>query len=315
MTATHSPPRIFTQTLDEVSSNADEWFEWTRSNAPAIRLAAADLAQARRSSELLKRRTAGQSEDDTSVVVDLTVLVAPTARAARSILRDQMNSSGEGRPTDSLSYVGTPAGLRGLIFDIRAAGVADGVTLLPLGLHNSISELIRCVREGIDLIDAPTCTVPTELVNVEARRSSSYPPHGVALHDPANGKEVTTCIPEDVSIYTAGELLGAAGLGTMQEGLAYFDVDALRQLRTNELATTTTTADDPAEFDQMVEYASERKGATCDGRSERSHIIRTPTIGLRAEVKARRSTAIAEANRQPCSIRIASTGSVERTAV
>ena len=42
----------------------------------------------------------------------------------------------------SLQYIGTPVGLAGLIADIQAAGVADGVTLLPLSLPRVLEQLV-----------------------------------------------------------------------------------------------------------------------------------------------------------------------------
>lgn len=56
-----------------------------------------------------------------AVILDVTVAVASDFRSARdSMVADD----------GTLRYVGTVDGLTGLISDIEAAGVADGVTLI-----------------------------------------------------------------------------------------------------------------------------------------------------------------------------------------
>ncbi|WKG03008.1 hypothetical protein [Mycolicibacterium sp. HK-90] len=100
-------------------ADAESWTELTDGDQPTARISAPDLAQARRIRSGLK------SEDDTvSVILDVTVAVAGDYRSARCSLT-VAGSDAEVR------YVGTIDGLTGLIADIEAAGVADGVTLLP----------------------------------------------------------------------------------------------------------------------------------------------------------------------------------------
>jgi hypothetical protein len=97
---------------------AGDWTELTDGDRPTARISAPDLAQARRIRSGLK------SEDDAvSVILDVTVAVAGDYRAARC------NLTIAGREAE-VRYVGTIDGLTGLIADIEAAGVADGVTLI-----------------------------------------------------------------------------------------------------------------------------------------------------------------------------------------
>ncbi|MUL84144.1 hypothetical protein FZI95_15920 [Mycobacterium sp. CBMA247] len=104
---------------------AGDWTELTDGDQPTARISAPDLAQARRIRSGLK------SEDDAvSVILDVTVAVAGDYRSARCSLT--VADSGAGSAVD-VRYVGTVDGLTGLIADIEAAGVADGVTLIPAG--------------------------------------------------------------------------------------------------------------------------------------------------------------------------------------
>ncbi|OBB17777.1 hypothetical protein A5761_09435 [Mycolicibacterium setense] len=98
---------------------AGDWTELTEGDRPTARISAPDLAQARRIRSGLK------SEDhDVSVILDVTVAVAGDYRSARCSLT-------VAGPQAEVRYIGTVDGLTGLIADIEAAGVADGVTLIP----------------------------------------------------------------------------------------------------------------------------------------------------------------------------------------
>lgn len=95
-------------------ADTESWTELTENGGPAVRISAPDLAQARR----LRARI----EDDSAVILDITVAVAADYRSARlQVAGNDVN----------VRYVGTILGLAGLIADIDAAGVADGVTLIP----------------------------------------------------------------------------------------------------------------------------------------------------------------------------------------
>jgi hypothetical protein len=61
------------------------------------------------------------------VLVDIDVVISDQAQAARALLARFGPKRG-----DTLLYVGTPAGLAGLITDIHSLGIADGAVLLPM---------------------------------------------------------------------------------------------------------------------------------------------------------------------------------------
>ncbi|WP_208301189.1 hypothetical protein [Mycobacterium sp. DL440] len=100
-------------------ADAEAWTELTDGDRPTARISAPDLAQARRIRSGLK------SEDaEVSVILDVTVAVAGDYRSARCSLT-------VAGPEAQVRYIGTVDGLAGLIADIEAAEVADGVTLIP----------------------------------------------------------------------------------------------------------------------------------------------------------------------------------------
>ena len=100
-------------------ADAETWAELTDGDEPTARISASDLAQARRIRSGLKSEDAALS-----VILDVTVAVAGAYRSARCSL----TVTG---PEAEVRYVGTIDGLTGLIADIEAAEVADGVTLIP----------------------------------------------------------------------------------------------------------------------------------------------------------------------------------------
>lgn len=96
---------------------ADEaWSELTSGAEPVVRVAAADLGQARRA----RARLRGGPER-VAVILDIEVAVAGDVRAAAASLDGT---------TAGVRYAGTVDGLAGLIADIESAEVADGVTLI-----------------------------------------------------------------------------------------------------------------------------------------------------------------------------------------
>lgn len=109
-----------------------DWHELTDGGRQTVRVAAPDLQQARRA------RTRIQAADDVAVILDVTVSVAENYRSARSGL-----GAAEDQP--SVHYAGTVDGLAGLLTDIEAAGVADGVTLIPASPRQDLRELARDV--------------------------------------------------------------------------------------------------------------------------------------------------------------------------
>jgi hypothetical protein len=82
-----------------------------------VRLSAPDLQEARR-----RRR---RLPADVPVVLDVAIAVADDSRTALSAISDLADDS-------TVQYAGTVEGLAGLVADLYVAGVADGVTLIPI---------------------------------------------------------------------------------------------------------------------------------------------------------------------------------------
>ncbi|MBC2640669.1 MULTISPECIES: hypothetical protein [unclassified Rhodococcus (in: high G+C Gram-positive bacteria)] len=91
-----------------------------------VRITAPDLreAQKKRSSIRAGFEERGTSGGRVDVLLDVVVHIAADARTAR---REAVGGQGH-----TVVYVGTPSGLASLILDIRAADVADGVTVVPV---------------------------------------------------------------------------------------------------------------------------------------------------------------------------------------
>lgn len=102
------PVRIFV-------ADADDWTELTDGGEPVVRITAPDLARA--------RRIRAGVDGDVAVILDVTVAVGADFRSARRALQVATDDA-------NVRYVGTVLGLAGLVADIEAAGVADGVTLV-----------------------------------------------------------------------------------------------------------------------------------------------------------------------------------------
>lgn len=133
-----------------------DWTDWTDLTADVgaplstpvtVRIQAADLRQAQTTTRRLRlsEEQAGRDPQDLIVLLDLEFLIATDARTARAEL--SLHDS-DARGPDSgatVRYVGTPRGLAGLISDIRAASVADGVMLIPLAASDTSAELVAQV--------------------------------------------------------------------------------------------------------------------------------------------------------------------------
>ncbi|TGD83951.1 hypothetical protein BayCH28_27730 [Mycolicibacterium sp. CH28] len=101
-----------------VAETGGTWTELTAGGNPVVRLSAPDLQEARR-----RRR---RLPADVPVILDLAVSVADDARTALAAISDHDADA-------TVSYAGTVDGLAGLVADLYVAGVADGVTLIPVG--------------------------------------------------------------------------------------------------------------------------------------------------------------------------------------
>ncbi|MGZ4524093.1 MAG: LLM class flavin-dependent oxidoreductase [Mycobacteriaceae bacterium] len=94
-------------------------------------------------------RDAGRAAEDVTVLVDIEVLTAPTAKQARAELA-QLASWAPGAYTPgSLSYIGTPEGLASLLGDLHSLDAADGVTLIPLALPTGLSQVVDHVLPAL----------------------------------------------------------------------------------------------------------------------------------------------------------------------
>lgn len=100
-----------------VDMAGDNWSELTAGEQPTVRLVAPDLQQAQRGRARIR-----SDRGEVQVILDVTVAVAPDFHS----VRDSMATVDDG----TLRYAGTVDGLTGLISDIEAAAVADGVTLI-----------------------------------------------------------------------------------------------------------------------------------------------------------------------------------------
>jgi urease gamma subunit len=107
-----------------------DWSELTRGDQRTVRVAARDLQQARRARARILARG-----KDVAVILDVIVAVAADFRSARSILDH----------SESVHYAGTVEGLAGLVSDIGRAGVADGVTLIPVSPRQDPRDIGRDV--------------------------------------------------------------------------------------------------------------------------------------------------------------------------
>ena len=98
-----------------------------------VRIRAKDLSDAARQAAAARYDRPG-----VDVLVDVEVVIARDARTARKTM-SEADDRGAG---DTLSYVGTPAGLVGLIGDIHRLGIADGAVLIPLA-GSGVLDLVR----------------------------------------------------------------------------------------------------------------------------------------------------------------------------
>jgi hypothetical protein len=120
-----------------VDSAGDNWNELTAGDdGPTVRLAASDLQRAKRGRAQIRA-----DRDDVQVILDVTVAVAPDFRSAR----ESIGAVDDG----TLRYAGTVDGLTGLLYDIEAAGVADGVTLIAASPRTDLRRLARDVLQRL----------------------------------------------------------------------------------------------------------------------------------------------------------------------
>lgn len=88
----------------------------------AIRVRAVDLRALGQQTAVARAEHPGAA-----VVVDIDIVISDQAQSARA-----MHARLGCQRGDTLLYVGTPAGLAGLITDIHSLGIADGAVLFPM---------------------------------------------------------------------------------------------------------------------------------------------------------------------------------------
>ena len=111
-----------------ITDPVGQWTELTAGGHPVVRLSAPDLQEAHR-----RRR---RLPADVPVVLDVAVVVADDSRTALTAISGQADAS-------TVRYAGTVEGLAGLVADLYVAGVADGVTLIPVTPDEDVSEYAR----------------------------------------------------------------------------------------------------------------------------------------------------------------------------
>ncbi|WP_431234014.1 hypothetical protein ACQ856_04975 [Mycolicibacterium psychrotolerans] len=123
--------RVF---IAETDGAWTELTEFTAGQRPVVRLSAPDLQEAAR-----RRR---RLPTDVAVVLDLAVSVADDPRTALAAISDHGG-------TEGVRYAGTVDGLAGLVADLYVAGVADGVTLIPVGPADDLRPRARAALSRI----------------------------------------------------------------------------------------------------------------------------------------------------------------------
>ncbi|MGE0218549.1 hypothetical protein [Mycolicibacterium sp.] len=120
--AVRGPVRVV---VDSDGRCADLGPEFTRVQGRDLRRVAQLAAAARRDSP------------DADVLVDIDVVLDHSAAAARQ----RWDTEGGPCSPETLTYIGTPEGLAGLVADIHALGMCDGAVLRAL--LPGVAELIR----------------------------------------------------------------------------------------------------------------------------------------------------------------------------
>jgi hypothetical protein len=141
------------------------WWDLSAATGPAgsasiVRIRATDLIMAAQQTARIKAGAGREGRDpaDVTVLVDLEVMIADDAGIARGILAG-LDSRVAGPPA-SVRYVGTPAGLAGLIADIHTVHVADGVTLLPLVTSQVLAHIMFGTVPELEAAGVPLAAEP-----------------------------------------------------------------------------------------------------------------------------------------------------------
>lgn len=121
-----------------------EALELAARHADVVRILAPDvdsaLAQRRRVRELAT--AAGRSPDDVRVLVELFSVTGPDQASAQARLELLSHIDGGRQREKSISFVGTPTDLAGLIETWFRAGAVDGFVITPSSLHVDVFGLV-----------------------------------------------------------------------------------------------------------------------------------------------------------------------------
>ncbi|MCZ4552446.1 hypothetical protein [Gordonia rubripertincta] len=132
--ATRSPLRLFIPTRCGAApvdpSDARQWREFTDPSGDVTFIRSDYLAGAHRLTQNLRSRSSSPTSQPTAVVLQIEVVIDRDPATARLALGGEPRRVDDGRPT--FQFVGSPAGLTGLVADIYIAEVADGVAFVPL---------------------------------------------------------------------------------------------------------------------------------------------------------------------------------------
>ncbi len=113
-------------------------------HADVVRILAVDvdsaLAQRRRVREIAAE--AGRNPDDVRVLVDLYSVTGPDRASAQARLELLGHIDGGRQRENTISFVGTPTDLAGLIETWFRAGAADGFVVTPSSLHVDVFGLV-----------------------------------------------------------------------------------------------------------------------------------------------------------------------------
>jgi alkanesulfonate monooxygenase SsuD/methylene tetrahydromethanopterin reductase-like flavin-dependent oxidoreductase (luciferase family) len=117
------------------------------------RIQATDLRDAQRQTTKIRLAEERQGRDPTATIVllDVEAVIEHSNRSAFDTLDQLERASPDRRVSGSVVYVGTANGLAGMITDVYAADVANGVMLLPLTIP---AGFVRIVESTLCLLQA-----------------------------------------------------------------------------------------------------------------------------------------------------------------
>lgn len=157
-----------------------ESLEIAARHADVVRILAVDvdsaLAQRRQVRELAVE--AGRNPDDVRVLVELFSVTGPDHASAQARLELLSHIDGGRQRENSISFVGTPADLAGLIETWFRAGAADGFVITPSSLHVDVFGLVDGVvpvlrHAGVFRKAYPTSGLPATLGLNRGRRRAT----------------------------------------------------------------------------------------------------------------------------------------------